>query len=426
MYKRRDNESMKLMLGLLLLALASSSMADGYRNPPMTAEALGKAGNAIVFTDDASAIEYNPANLAFQTNSSFVFSVTLAHAETTYNDGITGNSVKADDPWTPLPDVYFSSPLGDSGIAVGLGITTPYGQGSKYGRTELFHPAFRPAPVYEARLSLININPTVAFKINDKLAIGGGVDIYVSRLEFKQYFPWFLYGSAPDGVAEVDAYGHGFGGNVSATWNITEKQRLALTYRSGFKVDYDGDFEVSNFAPPPFPPFTGTTPKSDFSTEIEFPNIIGLGYGIELTDTVRVEADFEWQQWSSNESLKIDLDNNQPLLGGQDEIPNNWHNSIVAGIGGEWQFDKNWVARAGYRYLESPIPSSTTTPLLPDPDQHSFGFGLGYQNGPHAIDVAYVYSIYADVKPKSSENATYPGEYDIDSDLLGLSYSYSF
>lgn len=412
---------------LLLLAFEFGSYADGYRNPPMTAEALGKSGNNIVFADDASAVEYNPANLAFQTNESIVLSVTLAHSDTTYNDDVTGRSVSPDDSWTPLPNIFLSNPLGDSGIALGLGITSPYGQGSEYGRFDLVHPLrlVTAPPVYEASMALVNINPTVAFNITDNFAIGGGVDIIVSRLQFKQYFPWSLFGPFADGAADVDAYGYGLGANVGATWKITDKQRLALTYRSGYTVKYEGDFEVSNFQPL----IPGTSAQSDFSTEIEFPNIIGLGYGIELTDTVRVEANFEWQEWSSNERLVIDVDNNRPLLGPAPDanvIPNNWNDSIIFGIGGDWQFAENWVVRAGYRFLESPIPDKTTTPILPDPDQHSFGIGLGFQTGAHAIDVAYVYSIYEDLAPSAAENPLYPGDYDIDSNLLGLTYSYSF
>ena len=227
---------------------------------------------------------------------------------------------------------------------------------------------------------------------------------------------------AGDGDAEVEASGYGLGGNIGVTWNITENQRLALTYRSGYKVDYEGDFEVSNYQPL----LPGTTAESDFSTEIEFPHIIGVGYGIELMDQVQVEANFEWQEWSSNESLKLDLENNQPYLFGQNEIVNDWNNSIIIGVGGSWQFAENWVFRTGYRYLETPIPDETLSPILPDTDQHSISVGLGYQAGAHAVDVAYTYSIYKDREISVADNPVYPGDYDIDSTLVGLTYSLTF
>ena len=52
--------------GLLILALGavSGAYADAYRNPAPTAEGIAKSGAMMIFSDDASAISYNPANLA--------------------------------------------------------------------------------------------------------------------------------------------------------------------------------------------------------------------------------------------------------------------------------------------------------------------------------------------------------------------------
>ena len=64
-----------LLTGVTIFS--QSAMADGYRNPPPTAEGIGKSGVNSVWVDDASAISYNPANLAFQTNRSVVISLTV-------------------------------------------------------------------------------------------------------------------------------------------------------------------------------------------------------------------------------------------------------------------------------------------------------------------------------------------------------------
>ena len=305
-----------------------------------------------------------------------------------------------------------------------MGITSPFGQGIKFDKNDLINPSDpTSAPLYEAQMALVNINPSVAFKLGEHLAIGAGADVILSTLTFKQHFPWPL--GNPAGDAEVEAFGYSFGGNAGVTWFITDKQRLALTYRSPFKVEYEGDFEVSNFVSLPFLP-PGTSAKSDFETAIEFPTIIGLGYGIELTDTIRIEANLEWLEWSLNQSLKLDLDNNQALLFGNDELPNNWDNTITFGIGGDWQFAPDWVFRAGYAFIETPIPDATISPLLPDTDRHALSLGLGYTTGPHSVDLAYTFSIYEDRDVSASANPVYPGSYDIASDLLGMTYSFEF
>ncbi len=386
------------------LAMSNAVFADGYRNPPPTATGIGKSGVNSVFVDDASAISYNPANLTFQTNASVVVATTLARTENTYSP-VPGVSVESEGDWNILPNFYYSQPLGDSGIAVGLGVETPFGQGISWDRSD-FVPAATPtnAVPYEARLALVDINPTVAFKVAEEVSIGVGLDLYVSRLDLKAVNGLLVPG--PTQIyydSEAEAYGVGIGGNLGVTWEINEMQRLAATYRSAFEIDYSGDFKVGGF------------PDADFDTKIKFPNIFTLGYGLQLTDDIRVETMVEWLQWSSNDKQTLEIEGLPPST-----IENDWDDTFTIGVGGDWMLDENWVIRAGYAFIETPIPDSTITPLLPDADRHALSLGAGYRAGAHKVDVAYTFSIYDD-----RDNAA-SGSYDIDSDLVGVTYSYSF
>lgn len=393
---------MKAVLSaLFLFGILVSLQADGYRNPPPTAEGIGKSGVNRAFVDDASAISYNPANLAGQTNGSIVASVVLVRSENTYRNA--GSQAVSEGDWQPMPNLYVSAPLKDTGLVWGLGVTTPHGQGAEYDRELL-----SPLSIFEATMSLIDIKPTVAYKFTDKLLVGGGMDLYLSRLQFKQNFPLGAP-PAPVSVAEVDADGEGVGGSLGVAWLLSDRQRLALTYRTTFSIDYEGDYNLEG------------APESDFSTEIRFPNAWGLGYGIELGDSVRVEANVEWMQWSANKSMAIELDN-APFA----EIPNDWDDTFTWGIGGDWQFADAWTLRAGYAFIESPIPDATVAPILPDLDRHAFSFGLGYRWGRHLFDVAYSYSIYDDRRVGVGENGAYAGSYQVDSDLVGVTYSLAF
>ena len=418
-----------LMIGI------HGAMADGYRNPPPTAEGIAKSGANMVFVDDASAIFYNPANLAGLDGVSVVQSLTLAHTESTYTSTSPGQkAAESDADWVALPDVFIGAPVGDNGLTIGLGISTPYGQGSSYNQNDLMNiPAFTngvPSAIHEGQIALINFNPTIAFKINDLISVGVGADIYYSTLVFKQLYPWGQLdppGVLTNGNAEVEADGYGFGGNAAITWNITEKQRLALSYRSEVKVEYEGDFDINTVGPPVPPPagngvdpaFAATT--SDFNMDIKYPTTIGLGYGIVLAESIRVEANLEWLGWSANETQTANLGSNGSLT-----IPQNWNDTFTFGIGGDWQIDENWFARAGYAFIESPIPDATMAPILPDTDRHALSMGLGYTTGPHSVDLAYTFSIYKDRDISASDNPAYPGSYDIASDLLGMTYSFEF
>jgi long-chain fatty acid transport protein len=388
--------------------MVHGAYSDGYRNPAPTAEGIAKSGANMIFADDASAISYNPANLALQTNASVVVAVAFARAENTYThpNPLAGEAV-SDDPWAVLPNLYYSMPATE-GIVWGLGITTPFGQGVSWDAASLqpppFLPPVGPAPgtaiMYEAEMAVVNFNPNVAMMFGDSVALAVGLDVFYSQLDFKASIKngSFLPADLPPYYidAEADGDGWGFGGNAALTWMVTESQHVALSYRSQVDLEYEGDLNM----------------------DISFPNIFGVGYGIQLTDSIQMEALLEWIEWSVN-----DVQTATVTGLGTFELDNNWEDTITAAIGGSWDFAEGWVFRTGYSFIETPIPDSSLTPILPDTDRHVIGLGLGYTIAGHTVDLSYSHTIYED---RTSTNPDYPGTYEIDSNLVGLTYSYSF
>lgn len=254
---------------------------------------------------------------------------------------------------------------------------------------------------------MINFNPTVAFRVTDDVYAGAGLDLYYSKLELKAVgaiapppFP------PPTYLADGEGEGIGLGANFGITWLPTDQQRVTFTYRSETEIEYEGDFSS------PLPN------NGNFGVTIKYPNIIGVGYGIMLSDDIEIEALFEWLEWSSNDSQTLDA-GGSPVT-----VVNNWDDTITFGFGGSWQVNESIVARAGYAYLPTPIPDGTITPLLPDADRHAISFGLGYTAGAHTVDLAYTVSIYDD--RSAPITGAGPGTYEIDSNLIGLTYSLSF
>ena len=60
---RNAPETLGWIALLLIPALTVQSMAEGFKNPPEGAAALGRAGGRIAIADDAAAVSHNPANL---------------------------------------------------------------------------------------------------------------------------------------------------------------------------------------------------------------------------------------------------------------------------------------------------------------------------------------------------------------------------
>lgn len=409
---------------LLLLLLAVQGDAQGFRNPPEGAAALGRAGGKVVFSDDASAVSHNPANLVDLGEPQALAALTVLHAETDY-DGPAGPSATTEEPWKFLPNLYGAWPVSGKDVVIAVGVTTPFGQSTEWDKSS----PFRYTAPYLAQLVVVNVNPSAAVKLGDRLSIGAGLDIFVSDLDLKQVVPWSLLTGLPlpDGEEKICANGQGLGANLGLTWQVADHQRLALTFRTPVRVDYEGDFEAENLPAPAQlpPPLRVATAKSDFETDIEFPAVAALGYGIQVSDQLRCEANVEWIGFSSYDSLPLDAGPNAVLLPAA-EVRQDWDDVWTFGIGADWRLDDRLTLRAGYLFIESPIPDETFSPTLPDADRHALSIGVGYRQGANALDLAYVYSLFEERDIRSNQNPAYDGEYDTASHILGVSWSRVF
>lgn len=396
---------------------------DGLRNPPEGMTAIGRIGGKIVHVDDASAVTHNPANLADMTNTSLQASFTLGYGKREFEPA-TGGKAESKDPWAVLPNFFSVLPIDqDQRLVAGIGLTTPYGRSTTFPKDSLL----RYTTPYYTELFAVNLNPALAYRVNDRVAVAGGVDVLYSELDFRQIYPWSIATgnpAAPDGVSYFQGDGNGIGFNAALAIDLTDHQRVALTYRSSIEVDYEGDSKITQTpVAAPFPALV--TSRSDFETTIEFPTVIGAGYGIELTDRLRIEANVEWVEHSTFDQLEIDAGSNTPLLP-QSTIPANWDDNWTYGIGADYRLNDALVLRAGYIYLETPIPSQTMLPSISEEDQSVVSIGCGYTKGRHTVDLAYAYGVFDGRDVDDNANPAFNGSYDFEAHLVGASYGYTF
>lgn len=407
-----------LVVGALMVTLAIPARAEGFRNPPDGAAALGRGGGKIALTDDATSISHNPAALTGISEPLVEAAVTVIRAETEF-DSPLGPTEETEDPWKILPNLYAVWPLAEQDVVAGIGVTTPFGQSTEWDDDGIFRYS---APYY-AELRVINVNPTLAFHLNDQLSLGLGADVYLTDLNLEQVYPWSAatgVAGVPDGKADFCADGEGFGINAALLWKPCARHSLAFTYRSAVSVELEGDLELSGI-PPGFP----AASRSDFETEIDFPATLGLGYGFQASDKLRLGADVEWIGFSDYGELPLDAGANTPFLPAR-VIPQDWEDSWTFGVGGDYQLSDEWVLRAGYIFIESPIPDDTLSPTLPDADRHVVSAGVGYRRGAHGVDAAYALSLFEDRDIEGNINPAYDGEYCISSHLMSVSYVYTF
>ncbi len=389
--------------------ISSILLADGFRNPPEGARAIGAFGGHRAFADDANANIHNSANLVDLKQPMLQYNVTAGYGRTSFENA--ASSDQTENPFFAIPGFSAAVPFKEGKYAVGLSTYIPYGRSVAWKDDDYFAQNNKS---YAGSMSVIDFTPNFAMRLTDSLSFGIGPDLYYGKVEQKTKFtgPTAFFLGLPDGtVSTLTGDGQAIGWNCAATWKMTEKQRLALTYRSPFTIKYKGDNDLS------------TGGESSIDGEIEYPAIVGLAYGIQLTDTLKVEADGEWLDFSQYQNLTIhDTD---PRF--SSTTPQKLKETWTAGLGAAWNFKPKWTLRSGFMYLENPTPDQTYSPLGPDTDQGVVSIGLGYETGHHAIDLGYAYGLFLGGRTVSgNQDSAYDGHYDYQVQLLSLSYGYKF
>jgi long-chain fatty acid transport protein len=379
------------------LLVSSVLFADGFRNPPEGARAIGAFGGHRAFADDANANIHNSANMVDLEQPMTQINTTFGYGRTTFEKA--GVSEQTETPFFAIPGFSTVAPFGEGKYAAGLSVYIPYGRSVEWKDTGYFASS---GLSYAGSMSVADVTPNVAMRVTDSLSVGVGADLYYGSVK-----QWTFVG--PGVKSKLLADGQTIGWNCAATWKMTEKQRLAATYRSPFNIKYHGTDEL-----------TGGT-KGDIDGNIEYPTIVGLAYGIELTDTLKVEANGEWLDFSQYQNLKI----NDPLIAwpvSEQRLKETW----TAGLGAAWKFKPQWTLRSGLMYLKNPTPNYTYSPLGPDDNQGVASLGLGYETGHHAFDIGYACGIFNGRSVSGNKYSVCDGQYDYNVQLLSLSYGYKF
>lgn len=264
-----------IVLACLSLLPASYVAAEGYQVNAQSAKQAGMGHVGAAMKLGAESMHFNPAGMAFMEKNvdlSAGISGVFANAKFTKGDYTAKTDNTAS---TPLY-AYAAFKIYDF-LAAGISVNTPYGSAINWGRD--WQGAHL---VQDISLKAFNIQPTVSWKITDKLSIGAGLmmefgnielnraliapsamsnlagsmmgqlgPILEQRPEFKPVVESLVGEMAKyDEVSAVSASLRGDAGmrlgfNVGAMYDINEKFTVGLSYRSKVKARVkEGDVKL--------------------------------------------------------------------------------------------------------------------------------------------------------------------------------------
>lgn len=329
-------------------------------------QGMGGAGTGLMH--DASAIFFNPAGASFVNKSEVTIGMTPTFAKGRFTENFTDIVATTTSPVGTPFSAYGLFQLKDSSrLKLGLGIYTPFGSTVEWeegwvGRFALTRLA----------LKAIFVQPTVSFRITDKIGIGAGFVYSYGTVNLRKDLP--LQGQNGDyGTVELAGTGHGFGYNVGLYFEPTDYLSFGLTYRSQVDMDITGGTATFNVPASVDEKF----PSGAFVSSLPLPQVATLGIGFKPTDKLSLALDVNYVGWNAYDTLAFDYDNNTESLE-DTKSARNYENSLAFRFGGQYKFTPNIIARLGLAYAMTPVQNGYVTPETPDANRINYTAGFGY------------------------------------------------
>lgn len=411
------------VLALLVVPLfaASSAMAGGFRLPEAGAKAMGMGFAFTAQANDPSAIYFNPAGIVQLEGQNVKVGVTYikengaTFSGTTPLSGANGTTVRSEtqkDLDFYVPNAFWTRKASPN-FAYGVGVFVPFGLGQEYEDRD--NSIFR-NQITKIDLKTFVVNPTVAWKVNEILSVGAGIDYMYGKAKLAKTG---VVNNAPPGDTQVNIFkldldgdGDAWGYNFGVLLTPVESWKIGVSYRSQFKLDIDdGDVELRDISSTPLAAlgflgsaqtvFGGATFNTKGSTTINMPATLDLGVAY-VRDRLTLEVDADWTFWHSYKSLDIDIRNNTALLPDSNSRKD-WDDTVAIYVGGEYRVTDSLALRLGFRYDPTPVPADTMGPELPDADKLYYSAGVGYKVSRWTFDLAYM---YVDKKDRTVNNQT--------------------
>jgi len=359
---------MKKIVTLSLLA-SSLLLASGYQIPETSTNAVALGSANVAHNHGADSAYYNPANMSFMENSSFIETdLTYIHlSEVNYKDSTTDIDSKGENFFIPTLH-YVSNDI--EGYRFGFAMVSPAGLSKRWSDA----PASLSAE--EFTLKTLEFNPTVSKKLQDNLSVAFGFrGIYSEGIVKNAYY-------------HIEGDGFDFGYNLAVSYKPKKDLELSATYRSMVDLHLKGNAKE----------------KGDVKVSVPIPATLNLAVAYTLPSKTTFEFVYERTYWSTYDILDFDFSDatNEAIYG--QPIVKDWDDSDTYRLGITQIMDEKLTLMGGFVYDYSPVPKRTLGYELPDTQTTAISFGGRYKLDSKAeVALSTLYSFHSDRDSETGE-----------------------
>jgi len=418
-----------VLLAMLVL-MASPAWAAGFLVRENSAEAVATsyAGNGSRASGPDTVFS-NPAGMSRLSADGFELGAAVILPSTTFSGSarqltptgsvpLAGNNGGDSGRAALVPNMYGVMRVMPD-ISIGIAITAPFGNANEYDRQWVG----RYLGTKTAALSA-DINPAIAWKINDTWSVGAGFSAQYMKLDVTSTIDQAaIFGApVPDATYRFKAHDWSYGYNFGVLADFGDT-RVGLTYRSEIDHRIEGSLD-----------FTGNSPllgliSGPASAKAHLPSTTTLSITSDVAPDFTLSADVQFTHWSVFKDVTI-LSQNPPFPNVQ-----GYRDAWMVAVGGIYRVSPRLALKAGIAFDQTPVTSRYRAVTLPDTDRYLLGLGAQVRlTDSMTVEGAYGHSFaFNNPNMNSSLNNTDPvthsvilsGRYDINVDIVAMTFRYA-
>lgn len=411
-----------------VLALGAGGIhAAGFQLLEQNASGIGNAyaGSAAV-AENASTIFFNPAGMTRLQAREFSAGLSAVRPTFKFHDqGSVGGVLSGDGgdagSWGFIPNGFLAWAL-TKDLYAGLGLSAPFGLLTEYDDDWV-----GAAHAIKFDVRTININPSLAWRVNDKLSLGAGVSWQRLDVEYRRAAA-ITSALAATTFATLEADSDAWGWNVGLLYSPSASTRIGLSYRSTVDHELEGDLKVSGTLAGANAALTTGAAKAD----VELPDTWILSVVQQIDPRWEMLGDVSWTGWSSIPKVDI-VRASGPLSGVTVQtLDSDFRDTWRIALGANYLLNDAWKLKFGVAWDQTPVRDpSTRLVSLPDNNRLWFSTGAQWMPAPGSrvdLGVAYLHvpESRIDNDQLSLGRGIVTGRYDARVWILGAQYSLAF
>lgn len=390
-----------ILFSLIALSLPMFSYAGGASLYEIgTADVgLANAGTAAR-AQDSSTVGSNPAGMTRLSGDQYTVAGQMFYGDAPYeldgNGSLVGESVDNAVGWVPGLSAFYSHSVNNQ-LKVGFGFFGNFGSKLSYGDEWAGRNL-----VTDTTLIAFALQPTVAYKFDEKWSVGLGVSFNYGHINLKRI-------NSSGDKAEQKDNDWDITPRIGLLYEPTQTTRYGLVWSQRADLNFDIDSKLN---------IGDATYTFPLAITTYVPEQVMASAYHQLDNRWAIMGNLGWQNWS--EFADTSIETNQGVTTVNLQLKDTWH----AAIGAQYIWDSKTTLSAGIAYDSSFYKDNANGSIAVPSGPPDWRFGVGMQKKISKEGTLGVALEYVMTDTSKVQNALISGSYD-NPDIIFIAVNYS-